>query len=827
MKTFFCKTALIFTVAIALLVSGFSQDIADTKKLLKTATKYFINEEFNKALELFLQLDSLTPDDYEINYKIGACYLNSKFENTKAIPYLEKSIKIKGESIIPPVVFKDLGMLYHLGYKFSKAIHSYKIFLKLSEKDAQDISYAKRMIEVCENAKILVSDTLDVRIENIGYPINTGHSEYCPLITADKSIMYFTRNIHKKQDTDIDSVQQIMVSYNELGKWTHPEEIKFDYPDKDEKILLAGISADGGQLFLHIISNIFTCQVIERKCSDLKNLSKMFFLFDSELIEEKLSITPDGRELYLSSNRPGGYGGKDIYRIVKDETDNWSEPVNLGPTVNTIYDEDSPFIHPDKKTLYFSSNGHNTMGGYDIFKTTFSDNIWGQPENIGFPINTTKDDVYFVLSADGRNGYFSSSRNNNFNKPDIFKISFDDNIPLTMLKGTILAGNPLKPVRAKIRVIDKETNTRVKYIYNPNPDGKYLMIFPPAKNYDMIIEAKDYLPQLVNIHIPDQTYFYELFQEIHLKPVSTLDTVVIGEEITVRNTFYDVYKTLTVDTSHTTAAEDTTYTKDYSELLELVDNLVNVSDSLNFNEIDKAADIVIEKTTDEEEIVTSKDYDLLLDIIDKAIETTDSVALDIIDEQTVYDKKSSKTYFYAKEKEENNLQQVIVGEDTVYTVPGIDVDSLAEEILVVSTDTSYIIKTVTEQEEIDFKNTNTKDRKTILTLQVHFETNESTVEDKYFSDIEEITDLLINNYDLGVEIYGYADTEGDTKHNLILSQQRANSILDLFLNNGMNTKKAVLKGFGEMKTFTEKTDEEKSENRRVDINIFELINIDY
>ncbi len=784
MKAFVHIIVLVFALTMFLFLTGFSQD-KDIRQLNKTAIKYFFDEEYDKALPIFLQLDSLKPDDFEINYKIGACYLNRKYENNKAIPYLEKAIKIKGESLIPQQVFKDLGMLYHLNYQFNKAIHSYMEFLKICDKDDEDIDYVKRMVEVCKNAKILISDTLDLSIENIGSPINTEHYEFCPLISADKSIMFFTRNI-KKQNADIDSVQQIMVSYKEYGEWKTPDEIKFNFPDTIN-ISLAGISPDGEQLFILLDGNIYTCQLEEGV--DLKKFSEPGI---SQFLVERLSFTADGRELYFSSNKPGGYGGKDIYKIVKDESESWGEPVNLGPDINSIYDEDFPFIHPDKKTLYFSSEGHNTIGGYDIFKTTLNDSAqWSEPENIGFPINTTKDDIYFVLSADGKKGYFSSSRDNNYSIPDIFEASFDNNIPLTMVKGTILAGKNLKPVNAKIKVIDNETNERVKYIYNPNPQtGKYLMIFPPGKNYSMIIDAQGYLPNMVNIYIPDQTSFFELFQEIHLKPVKLLGEVV-GEKITIKNTFYDIYKTI-----DTLVSED----KDYGNVLKLITDLVQTTDSLSFEEFDSMWEQQINVTSDEDTIIENKYFDNLLNLIEDAIETTDSVALSVLAEKTIYDEKGSQTYFYAEAGKLDNMNMTIVGQDTIYTIPPIDMSTI-----------------LAEKEQIDTKDTKKSERKIILTYQVFFDSENAIIEEKYFDDMKQISYLLINNSELGIEINSYADSKQDAEQNMILSGQRAKSVLDVFINNEIDTNKIILIPY-----INYMQEDIEEINNRVDIKIFEV-----
>ncbi|MCB0381723.1 MAG: PD40 domain-containing protein, partial [Flavobacteriales bacterium] len=156
--------------------------------------------------------------------------------------------------------------------------------------------------------------------------------------------------------------------------------------------------------------------------------------------ETSACFSPDGNTIYFVSNRPDGIGGKDIYKSTKNKDGKWGEAENLGRTINTIDDEDAVFLHADGKTLYFSSKGHKTMGGYDIFKSTYEKGKWSTPENIGYPINTADDDVCFVLTASGEYGYYTSAKLDGKGKRDIYRVSFIDELnkpKLTLLKGVI------------------------------------------------------------------------------------------------------------------------------------------------------------------------------------------------------------------------------------------------------------------------------------------------------------------------------------------------------------------------------------------------------
>jgi hypothetical protein len=211
--------------------------------------------------------------------------------------------------------------------------------------------------------------------------------------------------------------------------------------------------------------------------------------------EPSASISPDGHDIYFTSDREGGMGGRDLYRIRRLPDGTWSFPLNLGPEVNTPFDEDAPFLHSDGVTLFFSSTGHGTMGGYDIFKTQCLDpdqNGWSKPENMGYPLNTVNDDIYFCLSEDGTTGYFSSERDGGFGAQDIYEVIFPGSqIDYVAVLGVVTDNND-EPVRARLVVTDP-VNEEIVGVYNNNVrTGRYLMILRPGGRYHMTIEAEGF-----------------------------------------------------------------------------------------------------------------------------------------------------------------------------------------------------------------------------------------------------------------------------------------------------------------------------------------------
>lgn len=802
---------------------SFSQDIPQNKKKLqKLAYEYFNNEEFSKALPLLLKLDTLSPDNFEVKYYIGACYLNTSNNKTKGIPYLEYAIE-KGGNLLPSVVFYDLGTLYHLNYQFDEAIKSFNRFIEVYSKTEPRFASANRMITMCNNAKDIYSAPIQTEIYNIGNPINTDNSETTPFISADEEIIYFTRSFSKTyEQMDIEFLKKIYCSVLQNKKWQEPFEIVITSPIEGGQISLAGISPDGEILYVSIGSDvsadIYSCRIINGKVSKFNKLPE---IINSPSWEGKISITPDEQEMYFSSNRPGGFGGKDIYKVTKDESGNWSNLQNLGPSVNTEYDEDVPFIHPNNKTLYFSSNGHNTMGGYDIFNCTKTDtnNNWTKPTNIGYPINTTSDDIGFVISANGNSAYLSSSHDNIYGKHDIYKVILHKTIPLTLIKGVIMGGAPPVPIKAKIRVVDHETKERLRYIYNPNPKtGKYLMIFPPNKNYDMVIEAEGYYPQLINIFVPNQTYFYELFQEIYLKQikVSSNDSV-IGQEIKITNTFYDIYRTQSA--INLSGENDTVQIHKFDDLLKTIENIINTTDSIGLKQLDILAEKDSNNKLKNED--KEKEYNELINLIENAIEETDSVSLLLIDANTVYNDITNKVYFFGVDKNSSVLEPVVIGNDTIYTLPTLGTNNPKNDNI------SQLLNkkdTVNEniEKQIDFKSLSEKERKYVYINYLYYGTGKSDIEKKYSQTLNGIIQLLLLNDNLGVEIHGYSDVVGNEESNMELSKIRAFNVMEFLVSKQIESRRILMTAHGE--TGIEKSEKEMQQYRKVEIKVFEVKN---
>lgn len=525
---------------ISLYFAGYSQEGSKKdKKVIQSEAQYlYENEMFRQALPLYLKLHEWDPDNDNINLKLAVCYLYSNEEKTKAIPYLQQASKVEG---CDPEVHFNLGKSYHYAYRFDSAIAAYQKFINcLPPKGFEPfIKDAERQIEMCNTAKELMASPAQVIMENMGPLINSPYADYVPLINVDESILIFTSrrigSTGNKTDLEGEYYEDIYFSSRIDTLWTAPVSIGAQI-NTEKHDATVGLSADGSMLFIYKVGDIYYCKQEGEQWSYPIPFNDNV---NTRAWEPSASISADNDVFYFSSDRKGGYGKRDIWRVKKLPTAEWSLAQNLGPTINTIYDEDAPFIHPDSKLLYFSSQGHKSMGGFDVFYCSIDENnTWSKPVNLGYPVNTPDDDIYFVLSGSGEHGYISSIREGGIGEKDIYRITYPGrSIPLTVMRGLIL-DEVGKPMKAKIVVTDNETG-EVIGVYNSNPaTGKYIVILPPGKNYNFTIEGGDgYLFSSSNINIPNQQEFVVLEDTIALREIK------LGEKTVLRNIFFDYNET--------------------------------------------------------------------------------------------------------------------------------------------------------------------------------------------------------------------------------------------------------------------------------------------
>ncbi|MBK6835703.1 MAG: PD40 domain-containing protein [Bacteroidetes bacterium] len=255
----------------------------------------------------------------------------------------------------------------------------------------------------------------------------------------------------------------------------------------------------------------------ENKFSTPHPIEGLSDILNSGNYEPSVSINASENIIYFASERSGGFGGLDLYRTIKKDGV-WQAAENLGPTINTEYDEDSPYIDPNNSTLYFSSKGHSSMGGYDIFKTYLIDSTWTYPMNMGFPLNSNSDDIFFTMTEKYNRGYFSSDRTGGKGKMDIYRISFaSEREQLAEIRGKVKKGDKLIAAKSKLTVIDKLDDTTIAEYYSDSLTGDYHILLDHNNKYLVKVETEGFREYKRTFTIPEQEDYYSFYQEVHCK----------------------------------------------------------------------------------------------------------------------------------------------------------------------------------------------------------------------------------------------------------------------------------------------------------------------
>lgn len=565
------KLTLRLTILMTLLVSTFSvfaQNDKEFKKLRKEADKYFSYEDYETALEKFKELYKTIPDEGKLNYEIGICYIHSHHQE-KALEYFEKAKKAGFESEADPEFYLkstigkwvsddldfNLARAYHLHHNFKKAIEVYREYenkinsLKTHDASHNNTEILDKFIAECESGLELIKNPLNVIIESLGDTINSEYPDYVPVLSADETTLIFTSRRPNTTGGQLDPtdeeqyMEDIYISEKDNnGRWSEPKHISKNINTTEHDACI-GLSPDGQQLFIykndhHNTGNIYVSNLEGSEWSVPEKMPEG--INGKHSWEGSASISADENMLFFTSNREGGYGGKDIYWVRKLPSGKWAVPQNMGKHINTKYDEDSPFIHVDGKTLYYSSKGWNSMGGFDIFKTTYNEATreWSDPVNLGYPINSSDDDIFFVFTADGKRAYFSSHHEDSKGEQDLYVMHYPvkKQSALIVLKGKVTVKDTKKPISSVITVTDNATGNVVG-VYNSNSfSGKYLAILKPGKNYGISASADGYLPFSHNINLPDSNKYYEETLDIELQPLTP------GSVLVLNNVFFDYDK---------------------------------------------------------------------------------------------------------------------------------------------------------------------------------------------------------------------------------------------------------------------------------------------
>ena len=417
-----------------LLISLFSfpQNERKVKKTFIDAEYHLLYNEYNEALPLFLELYDGGKKTPNIMYRIGQCYLHKKGEKDKAIAYLENATQNLTnqyetghfeESEAPLKALYYLGIAYRINNMMDKAMETFRAYKKQVEGNNEETRLVNAQIKACKTANKLKRTPTNVLEKNLGKKINSSFPNINPVVSGDETAMVFL--------SELKFYKGIFFSRKINGKWISAKNISLDF-ESPRPLEPVHLSYDGKTLYLvRNDNNDYNIYISRFERNQWTPVEKLSDRINSDAFERYASTTKDGNILYFTSNREGGFGGYDIYRSFKDENGEWSPPINLGSTINTSFDEATPFLTENRKKLYFSSKGHNNMGGFDVFYSKQNNGSWKKPVNLGFPINTTDNDLFFFPLQNGKIAYYSKIKPNGYGNMDIYKLNLyeRENIP--------------------------------------------------------------------------------------------------------------------------------------------------------------------------------------------------------------------------------------------------------------------------------------------------------------------------------------------------------------------------------------------------------------
>lgn len=532
---------------------------------------------YRDARDSYILAYNYNSENAKLNYMIGKCFLftDSKYESIK---YIQKAFELDREVNFD--IHLLLGMAYHQVNEFDNAIEEYNLFLKnLSKKQTENYQERVNMyIRQCKSGRDLVLDPKRVVINNLGEKVNSVYDDYTPVLSSDGTQLYYTsrrmQNIKSERSIIDDKFfEDIYFSKNLNDEWTMSERLSKKILGKKNKthIAVVGLSPEKDKLYLYKgkdrSGDIYYSELKKGKWSKPKSIKK----FNTKKYKEtSMCISSDGNTMYfISSKEKDSYGGTDIYFSKKNAKGRWGKPQNIGNTVNTFWDEVGVSLSPNDSILYFSSQGHNSIGGYDVFKTHLEKvNLWSKPENLGYPINTPDDNVYYVEMDDSKSAYYAANRESGIGGLDIYKIIylgaqkdmyidflyeplagvlppadqiyFEKPQLLTvdsrlLLRGFITDSDTKEPIIAKLELIDQSRNT-VEGIAISDSTGNYKIYLPEPKSYGIDIAAKGYL---MHIDVLDLTN--ESSDEVIIRNF-TLDKVEVGAKVVLQNIYFETGK---------------------------------------------------------------------------------------------------------------------------------------------------------------------------------------------------------------------------------------------------------------------------------------------
>ncbi|MEO9482121.1 MAG: OmpA family protein [Ekhidna sp.] len=512
---------------------GLSTDSKKARKLYEKADKKYKERDFEGAISFLEEAAKEDPNFSEAYIRMGSLYNALGQEDSV---YSKFSVYVRvAPNPIASVLERLAFMAFDRGHYSVSESFLNDFLLKVPERGGSpEIILLKKSLEFAE--KQLAHSPDSIRIQILPPEINRFTLQYLPSITIDNATMFYTKRDYLQGDEDI------VVSYYENKQWTPAQSVspRINSPLNEGACT---VSADGRTMIFTSCdgrNSLGSCDLyISKKTGDSwskpKNLGKPI---NSVYWESQPSLSSDGKTLYFSSNRIGGHGGRDIWSS-KNIDGKWTKPQNLGDSINTNRDETTPFIHPNGVSLYLSANGYPGMGGYDLYVASKNDSTWSKPQNLGYPINTHKDEVAIVIGADGKTAYFAKEEQKNFEILDskIVQITLPDDVrskSASYVIGRVFDAQTRKPLKAAIEVIDLASNETIYDNKSDSISGEYFMVLPVGLDLASYVKKKGYLYNDFHFQTALNNAFKPDTIDINLEPISA------GRTLVLENIYFEI-----------------------------------------------------------------------------------------------------------------------------------------------------------------------------------------------------------------------------------------------------------------------------------------------
>ncbi len=799
---------------------GREKECAEAVKQIEKGDAYFMKGPayFGEALQYYLKAQEFNTHNADLNYQIGLCYLNMSKDRLKALPFFERALQLKSD--MGNDFLFDLGIAYQYSLEFEKAIKVFTAYLSAIGPDAKPALLKKvnKAIKECESGIELVKKPIRVRIENLGPNINSKFADYAPVLSEDETKIMFTSRREGTTGNLVDPVdsmylEDIYLSYKLDNEWA-PAKNAGSPINSTEHDGTINLSPDGKRLIIYRTvggGDIFESTMNGISWSEPRPLKEI----NSKDYENHAAYSIDGKTLFFVSNRSSkeALGSKDIYLADVAEDGTISNIHNAGDIINTAYEEDGVFCHPDGKSIFFSSRGHNTMGGFDIFKTTFENGVFTAPVNVGYPINSPEDDVFFILSKDGKRGYFASYREEGYGEKDIYVMNFLEEVEaLASIQVSILDTVKKEKIKALVEITDASGNVIVS---RTAENGETMANVPVGKLYTLKVSADPYAPYEENLNIPFEASNQTIRRTVELsteKP-SLLTGIIVdnstriplqgeievhdlatGEIIkTTNSNKYGEYNVkLPADKKYQLQTRSLDY-RTYSDTLRIDKGMEGKDMQIDYGlyKLDRINVVALKGIIKDSESGKSLNAEVV-------ITEYGGIPLIVYSNEGKYDAVVSNgaTYTITVEKEGylSYTNRIEIPDSTYGKDVILDINLLKAE----------------------------KGSRMVL-KNIFFDFNKSTLRPESYASLRLLHTAMKNYPTMQIEVSGHTDNVGSMSYNQVLSESRAAVVKEYLVQNGISAKRIVSVG----KSFKQpiasnETDEGRQLNRRTEIKIISM-----